>query len=95
MLEEPADDAGRPEEAQAFEVWPENMPSVRFFSIVSGQWRALAGFAGSRFIGLDYAAVESSMNMHGIKHKQRPRIFEDLRVMEDAALPLLNRRSGG
>lgn len=47
-------------------------------------WRR-AGCKGAR-TGLDYAALQSVLVFRGIPRKQWPDLFEDLRVMEDAAL---------
>lgn len=51
----------------------------------------VAGPGGGFYRGLDNPAVESALNLLGIRgRKKRRRIFEGLRVMEDAALPVLN-----
>lgn len=46
------------------------------------QWRV--GMSGA--IGLDYNALPVVMAMTGIPENERPAVFEDLRVMETAAL---------
>ena len=52
------------------------------------QWRS--GPMGG-VLGLDYPGVESVMRMKRVKDK--PAMFEDLRVMELAALKVLNAKS--
>jgi hypothetical protein len=41
-------------------------------------------------LGLSYPALESAMNMRGVKRKQRGELFNQLRAMETAALGVLN-----
>jgi hypothetical protein len=83
------------DDEEVFEVWPENVQAVELFSLVASQWRAVAGFAGARFLGLDYAAIEAVMRMRNVRTKERGRLFDDLRVMEGAALAELNRKRDG
>ena len=66
-----------------FEVWPENMQVVELFLRCQTQWRtSVAGITG-----LDYSGVAIVINMYGYK----PEIFEDLQIMEIAAIELLNK----
>ncbi len=64
------------------EVWPASVPAVNVFLALSTQWRM--GFNG--FIGLDYGVVPAVMRLCGVPHADRREMFEDLRVMEDAAM---------
>lgn len=75
-------------------MWPEHVEALELFMVVSGQWRVAAGFAVF-FVGLDYSAVEAAMNMRGVKRAERQRLFAEVRVMESAALKMLNRKSNG
>lgn len=70
------------EAAVEFEVWPENWPALELFAAVSTQWRV--GMAGAT--GLDYAGVLAAMEFYGVKPEERRARFEDLRIMERAAL---------
>jgi hypothetical protein len=72
-------------------VWPENWTSLLAFLDCATQWRALpAGLAGVvLYFGLDYAAVRALIG-HG---PEADATFADLRVMEAAALPILNERT--
>lgn len=65
------------EEADTFEVWPENIDTLSVFLRLQTQWRT--GPAGPT--GLDYAGVRAALAM------MRQRIdFGDLQMMESAAL---------
>lgn len=83
------------EEKPLFEVWPENVDAVELFMVVAGQWRVVAGFGAAGYLGLDYRAVEAAMNMRGVKKQHRPQLFAGLRVMEAAALRVLNPKRNG
>ena len=43
------------------------------------------------FFGLYYSSVESVLNMMGFNRKRKTEIFEDIRIMENAALEVLNK----
>lgn len=73
-------------------VWEENWDTVMFFIEVGTQWRLEMGMAGLAYFGLEYRSVESVMNMLQIDLALRPDLFRGLRVMECAALPLLNKQ---
>lgn len=64
------------------EVWPDNLPAVNLFISMSTQWRV--GMGGAT--GLDYAALPAVMAMLCIEESERPQVFEDLRIMESAAI---------
>lgn len=49
---------------------------------MSTQWRS--GFSGAT--GLDYSALPAVLRMTGMARKDWPQIFDDLRILEDAAL---------
>lgn len=74
-----------------FDVWQENWQSLIFFLAVCTQWNVVAGGMGGLFyVGLNHTAIESNMNMRGIKKQQRLALCDDLLVMERAALEVLN-----
>lgn len=64
------------------EVWPDNWNAFTIFEDLSTQW--LAGPGGP--IGLNYGSIEPVLGFRGIKRNQRKTIFDDLRIMETAAL---------
>lgn len=72
------------------DVWPDNVLAVSVFESMFTQWRR-AGMNGIR-VGLDYTALSPVLSIRGIPKKQWPELFEDLRVMEDAALEHLSKQ---
>lgn len=58
------------------------MNGVNAFIAMATQWRA--GYSG--FYGLDYSALPAVLELVGVPAKDRAAAFDDLRVMEDAAL---------
>jgi len=68
---------------------------VLFFIELSTQWNLVAyPMGGQRFMGINYTAVESAMNIQQIPKKNRLGLFRDLKVMELAALEVLNKSKG-
>lgn len=70
-----------------FAVYPENWEAVQLFLKLGTQWRV--GAMGG-FFGLDYSSVESTMRICRVRKKRK--VFEQLRIMEVAALPVLNKK---
>lgn len=56
---------------------------------MSTQWRV--GMAGAT--GLDYGALPEVLRMSGVPRSKWPEIFESIRVMEDAALEAMRKKS--
>lgn len=52
---------------------------------MSTQWRV--GMAGAT--GLDYNALPAVLRLSEVQRKDWPAIFDDLRILEDAALALM------
>jgi hypothetical protein len=67
------------------DIWPENLPAFQIFADLSTQWRV--GMAGPT--GLDYPAVLAVMDLHGTAPEHRRERFDELRVMERAALSVM------
>jgi hypothetical protein len=63
-------------------VFPECWPAVLVFAALRTQWRM--GFASAT--GLDYAAIPVVMDFYGVEAGARRQMFDDIRVMEVAAL---------
>ena len=63
-------------------LWPENEEAFDIWLALRTQWNA--GMAGA--IGLNYAGVESCLNMYGFKRKERQRMFPLIQMMEHATL---------
>jgi hypothetical protein len=78
----------------AFEVYDENWDAVQVFLALSTQWRisALSGFGAARMVhtGIDYGAIEPVYRLLDIPRGRRVAIFQQLRVMEGAALDALH-----
>lgn len=77
------------EQDEGIELWPDTAQSFGVFSILITQWRAGPGGR----IGLDYAAVPVTLDMIGIDRSEWTALFDDLRVMERAALKAMNKRN--
>lgn len=71
----------------AIELWPDNALAYNVFVSSVTQWRMVgAGMGGAYPTGLDYASLESTLRMLRVPRSEWPQVFEDVRVMEDAAL---------
>lgn len=82
-------DASNDESDGAFAVWPENAETLRVFLALNRCWRI--GEFNGKYLGLDRPAIESTLRLMAVPRKRQAEIFEDLRVMEHAALEVLNR----
>ncbi len=71
-----------------FDLWPENLPALEIFRALKTQWRLVAGFGGVTYQGLRYAEARAEIRERRVK--DRAGMLADLRVMERAALPILN-----
>jgi hypothetical protein len=67
-------------------VHPENWQAITVFLAVQTQWRVMADQFSIRYLGLDYAALSSTIAMMGVGKKQRSGLFDDIRVLEAAWL---------
>ena len=84
--------AREPDEEEPFELWVENVEAFAIFTSLETQWRVVAGFGASAWLGLDYTAAEALMRIRRVKPAARAELFADLRAMELAVLPILNKR---
>ena len=66
-------------------VWPDCWASFECFAAMRTQWRT--GMAGAT--GLDYVAIDPVMRLKKIPRSERINTFEDIRVMEMAALEVM------
>lgn len=80
---------GGEEDGGSFAVWTENAETLRVFLALNRCWRI--GELNGKYLGLDRPAIESTLRLMQVPRKRQPEIFEDLRVMEHAALEVLNR----
>lgn len=74
-------------------VWRDNWPALEWFLMAATQWRRshLATPAGSATVysGLDYGGALAALTLSG--REPSAGLFEDLRVMEYAAMQELNK----
>ncbi len=77
-----------PQDQPAIDVLYENRRAVEVFLALSSQWRI--GPLGGGWIGLEYSSLEATMRMLGVKRIRDT--FHKVRVMEGAALAILNRK---
>lgn len=77
---------------EAYPLWPDCVDAVALFLACQTQWRvtAVAGLGGGAMIfqGLDYPGCQVAAEARGARLEGR--LFEDLRVLEAAALDVLN-----
>jgi hypothetical protein len=72
-------------------VWEENWQAVLFFLEISHQWLIVSGMGGLHYIGLNYPAIESVIRTFApVPRSARAALWSDLRVLERAALEVLN-----
>ena len=71
----------------------DNKLALLVFSALRTQWRVIAGMGGVSYQGLEYASVPMVMDEFHVPPRRRAALHRDLRVMERAALPVLNGRS--
>lgn len=74
-------EAWQPQPSEPLAILPDAWPAVRLFIALGTQWRW--GPEG-RPVGLDYGAIRPAAELSGIT--PTPELFDDLRVMEAAAL---------
>lgn len=77
-------------EDDVFEIWDINAGAFRIFLDLSTQWRSVALTGLDRVLlrrtGLDYAALAAVLTLRGVKGRSRARLFDEVRVLEAAAL---------
>ena len=77
------------EASPVIEIWPENFDVFQLFLSLSSQWVIIPGMAAVLRVGLRYESVEAVMRIKRLKN--RSGLFDDLQVMEFAALEVLNK----
>jgi len=69
-----------------FEVWEDNFETLNIFLRLQSQWVVSMGGV----VGLNYQSVRYLFKIYGIENEKQ--VFEDLQLMEFAALPILNKK---
>lgn len=62
--------------------------AFEIFTSIGSQWRV--GMSGPT--GLDYAVLPAMWQLFSVPKKDRSAVFEDLRVLENAALKAMNEK---
>jgi hypothetical protein len=75
-----------PEDEGSMPIMAENWKSLIAFLGCETQWRVVSTRAGLIWLGLDYVATKVLLDFAGFGKD----IFDDIRTMEMAALPVLN-----
>lgn len=76
---------------EAIAIMPNAWPSLHAFLACQTQWRIAVGMSGMLWLGLDYPACKLVLDdINAPAH-----VFADLRVMEAAAMPILNEVTNG
>lgn len=70
-------------------LWPDCMDPFRVFQAC--QWTVVATMAGAYFSGIPATEIQATTGMLGIDTDDQ--LLADVRVMESAARPLLNRKT--
>lgn len=68
-------------------VWAENWQSLEIFCSLRTQW--IAGFNGRT--GINYCSLPVVFDLYNIEKNSRLKIFEDIMVMENAALGVMQK----
>lgn len=76
----------RMEQFRPVDIYPDNARPVRLFMDLLTQWRM--GPSGPT--GLDYAALPTVMRLRGVPQTERSGLFDDIRIMEHAALEAMH-----
>lgn len=74
--------------AKEFHVWPENMPAINLFLTLSTQW--IVGPGG--VTGLNYIPLFHRMDRMDLSEQDYEWMFDDIRVIESAALASMNKK---
>jgi hypothetical protein len=72
-------------ESAVTEIWPENLAAFEAFGGLLTQWR-------TGRTGLDYAALPVVMDLQDVPPSARRQMFEDIRLMEAAALEAMRKK---
>lgn len=71
----------------AVEIWPENLRAYEVFDALAGQWRFRPNGMGLGVpIALERTAIPPTLELLAVPRADWLQLFEDLRVMESAAL---------
>ena len=75
-----------------FEVFLENWKTVQVWMRCADSWDIVSGFSGIYYQSLKTDRIESVLRLMQIPDSDKLEIFDNLRVMQDAAKEVLNGR---
>lgn len=78
----------RARQKQPLSIWPENWEAVSIFLRLGTQWRFALHMSGGVYLGLDYPAVLELLRFYEVEDMRAT--FEDIQIMEAAAMKILN-----
>jgi hypothetical protein len=73
---------------ESFDVFPEHWDAFEIFARMTTQWSVAEG----AFVGLNYQSLDLLFKLYKIRDRRQA--FEDIQVMEAAALKILNKPKG-
>jgi hypothetical protein len=71
--------------------WPQNIWTWRTWREFSTQWNVVSGLGGAAYICMRHEALPDAMEAAGVPEDQRRNVRRGIRVMEKAALEILNK----
>lgn len=71
------------------QIWPDTAAALALFTRLGTQWRI--GMGGAT--GLDYTAVSAVLTRQRLPPAEEDALFEDIRVMESAALAAMRTKA--
>jgi hypothetical protein len=73
-------------------IYEENWDAFAFFLDVDNHWHVAIGMTGKVYLGLNWSSIESVMrSFKSIPKSKRSQLYDDLRIIERAALSVLNK----
>jgi ribosomal protein S18 acetylase RimI-like enzyme len=70
------------------DVWPDNWPAIQLFRDIGNQWRS--GMGGP--FALDYGVLFHRMDRMKLSEDDHEQMFYDIKVIEAAVLPVINKK---
>lgn len=82
------------QDSSEVEVWEENVPVFKLFCDLQTQWNIVSGGMGSARTGLNYLVVLALLDRKELSKEDYKNMFEDMQVLEIAALEEMNAAQG-
>lgn len=70
---------------------PDGWDAARAFEALATDWRIVVSFGGAYFQGIEKTAIESTLRMMKIKANEQ--MINRLMLMQEAAKPILNKKT--